>query len=260
MVGSGDPAKAVKPRVFVGSSSEFGEHAEAAKRILEEGRTLSVTYWKDEFGAAGPQTAIEVLTKAAEEKYDFAVFILSPDDIRTLRGETSPVPRDNVIFEMGLFIGALGRECVFLITPDKRDSKLPGDLGGINIDTWITDEENVDSAMRSAASNFRTLIAKGWREKSMIHGSVGGRLASSRTTESDDNDVWLQAYKAGYLEQLEPGEVGIGDRIVHADWGPGLVTEVGPWGGGSRYLTVEFPHGPATVLSNKVAMQKFAKS
>jgi predicted nucleotide-binding protein len=157
------PAQSAMPRVFVGSSSECGGHAVATKKILEENRTLSVTYWKDLFGTAGALTAIEVLTRAADEQFDFAVFILSPDDVLTLRGESTNVPRDNVIFEMGLFIGALGRKYVFLITPDTRDAKLPGDMGGVNVGKWITDEQNIESAVRSAASSFRAIMEQRWR-------------------------------------------------------------------------------------------------
>ena len=258
MGASYDPAQTTKPRVFVGSSSEYGKYAVAMKKILEEGRTLSVTYWKDLFGVAGALTAIEVLSKAAEEEFDFAVFVLSPDDVLTLRGEGSNVPRDNVVFEMGLFIGSLGRNCVFLITPDKRDSKLPGDLGGVNVDTWIDGEENIDSAVRSTANTFRQLMEERWREKSIIRGgSPGGRFAGSRATDSDDSEVWLQAYEAGALEDLDPGRARIGIRIVHAIWGPGLVTELGPWEGGARYLTVVFSRGSATILSENIAIQKF---
>jgi hypothetical protein len=243
--------------VFVGSSSECGGHAEATKKVLEENRTLSVTYWKDLFWTAGALTAIEVLTKAADEQFDFAVFVLSADDVRTLRGESAKVPRDNVIFEMGLFIGALGRSCVFLITPDTREAKLPGDMGGVNVETWVTDQPNTDSAVRSTANTFREMMETMWREKAMIHDSPGGRLAGSRTTDSDDSEVWLQAYEAGALEELDPGRARIGTRIVHPIWGPGLVTELGPSSGGARYLTVEFPHGPATILSKDIALQKF---
>ena len=209
----------------------------------------------------GALTAIEVLTKAAAEKFDFAVFILSPDDVLTLRGETSKVPRDNVIFEMGLFIGALGRKCIFLITPNKRDSQLPSDMGGVNVDTWRTDDEdNIESAIRSTASTFRSMMEKMWREESTIQGGVGGTLAASRTADSDDSDLWLQAYGAGALELLDPGNVRIGAPIVHPDFGSGVVTELGPWRGGSKYLTVEFPHGPGTILSKDIALQKFRQS
>ena len=127
---SHDPAQAAKPCVFVGSSSESLKYAEATKRILEETGTLSVIYWKDLPVTAGSRVIIDMLTEAAEQQFDFAVFILSQDDVLTFRGESTSAPRDNVVFEVGLFIGALGRGKVFLIAPDKGKLKEPSDLGG----------------------------------------------------------------------------------------------------------------------------------
>ena len=148
----------------------------------------------------------------------------------TFRGETSDAPRDNVIFEMGLFMGALGREKVFLIAPDKGKLKEPSDLGGVKFEKWLTDEGNFESAVRTAASSCRSTMENMWREETMTRNSVGGGLVGHRTPDGNDGDVWLRAYKAGVLEELKPKEVKANDRIVHPRWGPGVVTEVGPGG------------------------------
>ena len=44
------------------------------------------------------------------------------------------VPRDNVIFELGLLMGALGRERVFILKPRNVDIRIPSDLLGV---TWL---------------------------------------------------------------------------------------------------------------------------
>jgi hypothetical protein len=254
-----DPPATAKPRVFVGSSSESEKYADATKRILEKGGKLSVEHWRDFFERAGSKTAIEVLTSAVE-KFDFSVFILSPDDIRTLRNETGKVVRDNVIFEVGLFIGALGRDRVFLITSDNYDANLPDDLGGVNIGAYRADEGNPDSAIRGTASKFRDIMEdmpRRLRSTMDAYEGVGGRFAAR--DQPAENEVWLQAYEAGVLEELQPGQVRVGRRVVHTTWGPGTVTEVGPSRGGSRYLTVEFLNGTATVLSVNLRLQQFHK-
>ena len=46
---------------------------------------------------------------------DFAAFIISPDDTVISRDAENLAPRDNVIFELGLFMGVLNRQRVFLI-------------------------------------------------------------------------------------------------------------------------------------------------
>jgi len=253
------PAQPAKPSVFVGSSSESAEYAGATKKILEENGTLSAIFWKDLPWATGTKTIIEILTKAAVKQFHFAVFILAEDDVLTLRGTSSHVPRDNVIFEVGLFIGALGRECVFLMTPGDGDLKLPSDMGGVTTGTWIAGDSNTASAVRSAVEEFRAAMEEMWRNEAMLNSSVGGRLAGSRTADSDDGDVWIKAHKAGVLEPLDSTQVRIDDLIVHPNWGPGVVTEVGPSRGGARHLTVEFPHGTAMILSDDLMMQRFAR-
>jgi predicted nucleotide-binding protein len=40
-------------------------------------------------------------------------------------------PRDNVILELGLFIGALGRQRVFMLIEQGMDVKIPTDLLGV---------------------------------------------------------------------------------------------------------------------------------
>ena len=59
-------------------------------------------------------------------KADFAVLVLTKDDQQLIRETKEFVPRDNVVFEIGLFIGKLGRERTFYIRP--QGLKLPTDL------------------------------------------------------------------------------------------------------------------------------------
>jgi hypothetical protein len=76
------------------------------------------------------ESTLESLLKALN-RFDFAALILTPDDLVESRGGTSSSPRDNVIFEIGLFIGRLGRERVFIVSQRNSDLKIPTDLLGI---------------------------------------------------------------------------------------------------------------------------------
>jgi len=62
------------------------------------------------------QTNIENLKRQVDTS-EFAIFVFSPDDAATMRGMLFSVPRDNVVYELGLFGGALGRERCFFVTP-----------------------------------------------------------------------------------------------------------------------------------------------
>lgn len=62
---------------------------------------------------------------------DFAILVLNADDMTLSRGSQHSSPRDNVVFELGLFMGALGRNRTLIVLPDDADIKIPTDLLGI---------------------------------------------------------------------------------------------------------------------------------
>jgi hypothetical protein len=116
-----------RPFIFVGSSSEGLPVAKAIQVGMSE--FADVTLWNQ--GIFEPSYGyLESLTKALEGS-DFAVLALTPDDITESRGIESSAPRDNVIFELGLFIGHLGRQRCFFVFEKKNPLKLPSDLLGI---------------------------------------------------------------------------------------------------------------------------------
>ncbi len=65
------------------------------------------------------------------DRSDFAVAIAHSDDLTESRGKDWPSPRDNVIFELGLFMGRLGRARAVLMEPREERVKLPSDLSGV---------------------------------------------------------------------------------------------------------------------------------
>ncbi|MGG0738907.1 TIR domain-containing protein [Niallia taxi] len=126
-----------KPRVFIGSSAEAIPYVKAVHKELKH--VSEVTPWTTAFkGMKYPKEDLE------RQLYsnDFAVFICSPDDIIDIRGTTYLIPRDNTLFEMGLFWGRLGRERTFFLIPDSipeqkeetlvKDFHLLSDLTGLN--------------------------------------------------------------------------------------------------------------------------------
>lgn len=126
-------------KVFIGSSSEGLKVAEAVRqRLIEElGEAASVDLWTHQFELSA--TYIESLENIADQA-DFAVLVLTPDDVTTSRAKEQFAPRDNVVFELGLFMGRLGRERCYLVheenPADKRKLKLPSDLLGLKAATF----------------------------------------------------------------------------------------------------------------------------
>jgi len=62
---------------------------------------------------------------------DFAIAIARADDKLITRKDEWPAVRDNVLFELGMFIGFLGRKRAFLMEPREEKLKLPSDLAGL---------------------------------------------------------------------------------------------------------------------------------
>ena len=116
------------PILFIGSSKEALEIAQAIQIGLDHDRVL-VRIWSDGvFGAT--RTALEDLIRQVDEA-DFAVLLLSPDDQVVSRDTTAYGPRDNVVFELGMFMAVLGRERTLMVGARKVDLKLPTDLLGL---------------------------------------------------------------------------------------------------------------------------------
>ena len=118
-----------KPSIFVGSSSEGLDFARAIRRRLES--VAELTLWDEEFFRTG-STFIETLVSAVTQ-FDFAILVLSPDDIVQSRNDSKLGPRDNVIFELGLFMGRLGRERTFAVHQRNAHVKIPTDLSGVTL-------------------------------------------------------------------------------------------------------------------------------
>lgn len=147
-------SEALDPSLFIGSSSEGLKAAQSLQASLD--RECEPTVWTQ--GAFGPgSTTISSLLDAAGSS-DFAVLIATADDVVTTRGESIHVARDNVIFELGLFLGALGPDRVFLVVPRGDNLALPSDLAGVTALDYRADRQ--DGNLQAALGPTSTVIAQ----------------------------------------------------------------------------------------------------
>lgn len=87
------------------------------------------------------------------DRSDAGIFVLRGDDLTTSRGASNPSVRDNVLLELGMFIGRLGRDRTFMLTPKADRPELPSDLDGITTAVYKDDvDENNLADMRVAVS------------------------------------------------------------------------------------------------------------
>ena len=146
-----------KPRIFIGSSVESLEIAEAILYNLEY--VAEVTPWSA--GIFSPsRTALDSLITGLAT-FDFAVFVFSPDDVSRIRRQQVSVARDNVIFELGLFIGRLGKRRCFIVVPrNDPDLHLPTDLIGFTPGTYEPgrSDQNWRAALTFACIDIKVII------------------------------------------------------------------------------------------------------
>src|SRR5690606_16157400 len=85
------------------------------------------TVWDQGVFRPMAQTLADLVAEARAT--DFAAFIFASDDLAEIRGERRNIVRDNVLFELGLFIGSLGADRCFIVAPRNADPlHLPSDL------------------------------------------------------------------------------------------------------------------------------------
>ena len=104
---------------------------------------------------------------AAESLYnfanssDFAAFVVSPDDLVLSRAADQLAPRDNIVFELGLFMGRLDPKRVFLILEHNGDVKIPSDLLGITPITYVHKAGgNLATAIGPVCTDLRKAIGE----------------------------------------------------------------------------------------------------
>jgi len=117
------------PKLFIISSAEALEVAREIQAQLE--RDVFSSIWSQGVFFVGGYP-LEALENAVNES-DFAVAVAQPDDIIETRGGRYVTLRDNVLFELGIFMGRLTRHRAILVHPRVAGLKLPSDLHGLTM-------------------------------------------------------------------------------------------------------------------------------
>ena len=145
------------PSVFVGSSREGLEVA----RVLHALSDVSeVEVWDEgvfSLSAGTLESHMQALSR-----FDFAVLVLTPDDVTVSRGVELNSTRDNVLIELGLFIGGLGRERTFMLYCTDGNVKIPSDLAGITFATFAMPDDpgRLIASLGLACVRIRNVIRK----------------------------------------------------------------------------------------------------
>lgn len=142
----------MKRKIFIGSSSEGIKIANQIKDQinLELGDWIQCETWENGGVFSLNKGTLESLVKASR-KYDYGIMLASKDDILIKRMKIFNVMRDNVLFEMGLFLGSLGLQRAFLITHDM--TSLPSDFNGVTVVKY--NDKNISSKIAHIISEIK---------------------------------------------------------------------------------------------------------
>ncbi len=224
-----------RPNLFIGSSSE-GHDFDVEIRAQLECFPIEIIHWSQIFpsGIFSLEALLNILPKI-----EAALFISTPDDETKYRGKIKPQPRDNIIFEFGLFMGKLGRKHVSMVLVEKNGQfpKLPSDLKGLNhiyyrqkkpaqfelkLKEWISsiisenkleefgDDESVEEGEKSIEIAKEEIVEDGGND-----GSDAGDMKPEKLETSFSDDTPEQVLK-------EPPDKDIRDRMVEI--APGTFT------------------------------------
>jgi hypothetical protein len=194
-----------KPRIFLGSSGKQRDLLEALTRGLED--IAQVEPWTTSFNPG--TTTLGRLLELSHE-VDFAAFVFAQDDWTTNSSAASDPtetgqasPRDNVVFEAGLFGGTLGMRRTFIL--HANGAKLPSDLLGLTCVRYseaTSEAELINQKLRKAIeSEGRIARIEGlWWQFSLTERSLREPSAISLLRVSRDRDGALEVVGRAWQE------------------------------------------------------------
>jgi predicted nucleotide-binding protein len=144
----------LRPRIFIGSA---GTGVPVAEKLRNE-----LLSWAD--CDIWAQSGVFELNKNYLDQllehlnlYDYSIMVATGADETTSKGVTKFSPRDNVVFELGLFMGRLGRDRAFYVF--EEGAKLLSDLEGITLPQFPRRKGKAqDKAIAECAAKSKSIL------------------------------------------------------------------------------------------------------
>lgn len=180
-----------KPNIFIASSVEGIDVVEAINIKLDYFATCRP--WDNAFDLSS--MTLPALIKKAD-KVEYGIFVFHKDDEVTIRDKKYSTVRDNVLFELGLFIGKLGLENCFILIPRKieGDLRIPTDLAGVTVSTYDDEIDDMTDAVAASCARIKQTIKKHQQIKEQTQPTAqpqGSELALLKDQLSEnESKVW----------------------------------------------------------------------
>lgn len=173
----------MKPRIFIGSSSENKEIAEAIYMNLTDISFPEI--WDQSLNHLSKSTLTNLVK--AIETFDFAIFIFGAEDTAMIRKDKVSIVRDNVIFETGLFMGRLGIDHVFFVKPQSKEIHMPSDLLGLTYGEYDIEHPNKVAALRPFSYQVKEQIKQIYSPEIPSNGYYGVNILDSNLNDLKGN-------------------------------------------------------------------------
>jgi len=150
--------------------------------------------------------------------YDFATLVLTATICSRKRKVSGRGPRDNVLFELGLFMGALGRSRTFIVHSRTTPPMLPSDLAGVTAATF-EDRANLEAALGPACTKIKRAIeSQGERPRAGI-AAPHDEIARLNQQLSDQNAMLSELFRT-LITNRSPATAGKpeGLEFLHGAW------------------------------------------
>jgi len=185
-------------RVFVASSSEQLAAVREVVNAINKSKAFHAQPWQEEvfeFSKAYIESLENELDRA-----DFAIVILTGDDTSNVRGKNVSLPRDNVIFELGLFAGRLGRERCFFFVDGDSDTRIASDLSGVKPVNFYRSAEE----LKGGKPGLEAQVEKVKRQ--MVE--LGARCKPTPAVRRNQEALWhfSNRFAGNWWERMRRGE------------------------------------------------------
>lgn len=189
----------LKPKIFIGSSTAGAPIAEKVKANLSAIGDCFI--WNEPNVWEPNRSTFENLLRMVSY-FDFGIFIATADDLTLTNDKIVIEPRDNVILEMALFCGAMGRDKSFLLVED--GIKLPTDFIGIYMPHF---KKLDDNSIKNACDEYASKIDEHYRL---------GHLSLYPTTALAIG--YYKNFIAGLVESAQEADVLEIDGVMYSDF------------------------------------------
>lgn len=194
----------MKPKIFVASSVEGLNVAYPIQVNLEH--DADITIWAQGVFSLST-TPLDSIVNALNSA-DFGIFVFSPDDEIKMRGAAKSAVRDNVLFELGLFIGKLGKARCFIVMPSNVDFHIPSDLMGVTPATYSSERDvsEIQAALGPACHQIRNAIK--------LHGRYSGQSKLTAKIPANESDRYDENDKIILLDSWLSDNWGGGNSAI----------------------------------------------